>query len=388
MTLTTSPAPRADLDQMLLGGLRELDITQDDHDHVVQRYQEFGEVLDELWAPTLGSNKVFAQGSFMLGTVVRNVNRNDDIDIDIVALRDIAKSSITQQDLKAEVGAAAHAYADRPLSDFPGVEESDRCWTLTWPGMHMDILPAIPNLEIGRGNLLITDKAVREWRPSNPTGYARWFRSRSDSRLIASGELEEKRLEIETVPEWRQRSTLQRVVQALKRHRDVFFANQPEARPASIVITTLAAHAYSGGTDLYHVLRQVISEMPGRLQLVDGAWVLPNPAQLQENFVDSWAAEPWRAGDFFGWLEAAESTFGTIETKSGLEQTIPVLEAALGRRFATGASHGLANYLGGARDGGSLRVHTGGALSVASAVPAASVSRSVRSHEFAGGTTN
>ncbi|GAA2220716.1 hypothetical protein GCM10010413_10110 [Promicromonospora sukumoe] len=388
MTLMTARPPRPDLDQMLLGGLRELDITQDDHDRVVQRYQEFGEVLDDLWAPTLGSNRVFAQGSFMLGTVVRNVNRNDDIDIDIVALRDIARSSITQETLKAEVGAAVHAYARRPAAGSPRVDESERCWTLSWPGMHMDILPAIPDAEVGRDNLLITDKAVREWQHSNPAGYARWFASRSASQLIASGELEEKRLDIAAVPEWRQRTTLQRVVQALKRHRDVFFAEKSGGRPASIVITTLAAHAYSGGSDLHHVLREVIAGMPDRLRRVDGAWALPNPAQAGENFVDSWAAEPWRASNFFEWLTAAESTFNAIETKAGLDQTIPSLEAAFGSRFATGASRGLADYLRGARDTGSLRVRSGGALSVTSAIPAGVPSRPVVGHGFAGGPTH
>jgi hypothetical protein len=385
--MSTRP-PRADLDQMLLGGLRELDITQEEHDRVVRRYQEFGEVLDDLWAPTLGSNRVFAQGSFMLGTVVRNVNRSDDIDIDIVALRDITSSSITQQALKDEVGTAVHAYARRMQSGSPIVEESERCWSLSWQGMHMDILPAIPDAEVGRGNLLITDKDVLRWLPSNPSGYARWFVSRSASQLIASGELEEKRLDIEAVPEWRQRTTLQRVVQALKRHRDVFFADKPGGRPASIVITTLAAHAYSGGTDLHRVLRDVIAEMPDHLRRVDGAWTLPNPAQAEENFVDSWAAKPSRPSNFFEWLTAAESTFNAIETKTGLDQAIPTLEAALGRRFATGASQGLADYLKGARDTGSLRVRSGGALSTASAIPAGVASRPVIGHGFAGGPTH
>ena len=88
---------------------------------------------------TRGDNKVFAQGSFRLGTVVRNVHRNDDIDIDVLAMRDIERTSITQEELKAEVGDAVRRYSRRVISGNPTVDESSRCWTLTWPGMHMDI---------------------------------------------------------------------------------------------------------------------------------------------------------------------------------------------------------------------------------------------------------
>ena len=47
---------------------------------------------------------------------------------------------------------------------------------------------------------------------------------------------------------------LQRAVQLLKRHRDVTYANSTKeekaAAPISIIITTLAAHAYQGEGDV------------------------------------------------------------------------------------------------------------------------------------------
>ncbi|UPW06903.1 nucleotidyltransferase (plasmid) [Rhodococcus pyridinivorans] len=382
MTLVTTHAMPSDLDQLLVGGLRELDITSVERDAVVQRYEELGVVLDELWASTRGANKVFAQGSFMLGTVVRNVNRNDDIDIDLVAVRDIAKASISQEELKDEVGSAVRLYATRAVSDFPEVEESSRCWTLTWPGMHMDVLPAIPNTEAAGDNLLITDKDVHRWLPSNPLGYAEWFRTQARRRLMASHEMEEKRLEVQQVPEWRQRSVLQRAVQALKRHRDIHFSDRPDQRPSSIVLTTLAAHAYRGGTDLHQVLRQIVASMPEHLHEEAGHWSLPNPAQPNENFTEYWATEPQRAARFFEWLDAAATTFSGLETKSGLDQTIPFLKEAFGSRFATGAVQTLAGDLRNARDDGSLRLHTNSGLRVA---PDSATTRRVRGHSFAGG---
>ncbi|MFD6165197.1 nucleotidyltransferase [Oerskovia sp. NPDC060287] len=383
MTPITTAGPRFDLDRMLRSGLAELDITEAEHELVVRRYSELGEVLDELWSSTRGDNKVFSQGSFRLGTVVRNVHRNDDIDIDIVAMRDIGMASITQESLKAEVGDAVRRYSRRVISGGPTVEESSRCWTLTWPGMHMDVLPAVPATDGGPHGLRITDRTVRHWLPSNPVGYANWFHARAAAGLTASGALEEKRLEIEAVPEWDYRSALQRAVQALKRHRDVYFGGRSHQRPSSIVLTTLAAHAYTGGNDLYDVVRRLVPEMGEHLLYVDDSWVLSNPAQPDENFVDSWAEEPNRSGHFFEWLRAAAADFAGLETKSGLNETLPALGAAFGQRFERGASRGLAAQIGSARAKGELLLTAGG-LSIANSTPHIQPTV-VRDHGFAGG---
>lgn len=385
MTQTALAAPVGDLGHLLRGGLAALDITQSEFEQVVRRYEQLGEVLDKQWSSTYGQNAVFPQGSFKLGTVVRNVHRNDDIDIDLVAKRDIAKTSISQQELKEEIGQAVRTFARTPDSGRPDVEESSRCWTLTWPDMHMDVLPAIPNRDSTRDDLLITDTDVRTWLSSNPTGYAAWFHARmSPSTLTASAE-EAKRLDIEGVPEWRRRTTLQRVVQALKRHRDVHFAEHLHDRPASIVITTLAAHAYAGGTGLYDSLRQVVSQMGSYLEWSDHTWTLSNPAQPAENFLDGWAAEPTRAEHFFEWLRAAQDTFSGFESKSGLHEVLPLLEASFGRRFARGANDALSETLDGARRNKALRMQTGGTLAIASTASAAQGSRTVKGHHFAGG---
>lgn len=387
MTQTAVPTPIGDLGHLLGGGLAALDITQPEFEQAVRRYEELGEVLDEQWSATYGQNSVFPQGSFRLGTVVRNVNRNDDIDIDIVAKRDVARSSISQEELKEDVGQAVRTYARRPDSGHPEVEESSRCWTLTWPDMHMDVLPAIPNRDSRSDGLLITDKAVRKWLASNPTGYAAWFRARTTTTTLTARSEEAKRLEIEAVPQWRRRTTLQRVVQALKRHRDVHFANHLQDRPASIVITTLAAHAYAGGADLYDSLRQVTSEMADHLEWSDDVWTLRNPAQPEENFLDSWAGDPGRVEHFFEWLRSAQDTFAGFESRSGLHEVLPLLEASFGGRFVRGANQALAETLDAARQERALRMQTGGTLAVASMASIASGLRPVRGHQFAGGSS-
>ena len=64
-------------------------------------------------------------------------------------------------------------------------------------------------------------------------------------------------VDVEEVPQWRVKTTLQRTVQALKRHRDIYFQHRVEHRPTSIIITTLAAQCYSYDRTLYDILTRV-----------------------------------------------------------------------------------------------------------------------------------
>ncbi|MGV9211935.1 nucleotidyltransferase domain-containing protein [Micromonospora sp. RB23] len=384
--MTTTVAHRAvgGLDTLIHDGLRALDITATERERVVLRYTELGEALDEHWSATRGDNAISPQGSFALGTVVRNVHRSDDIDIDCVALKDVAKVSVSQAELKADVGIAARKYARSARSGGPEISQCSRCWTLSWPGMHLDILPAIPNSDAGSGNIWITDREVSRWLPSNPGGYADWFRGRMHTQLLHERAVEAKRLEVEDVPEWQVRTVLQRAVQALKRHRDIYFSDRLDDRPSSIVITTLAAHAYTGFGDLYEVLRNMPGEMARHLSRIQGRWTLPNPVQAGENFTDSWVSDPDRAEHFFEWVDAAEREFRGFGMSKGLEHTMPLLEKAFGSRFATAASASLGQSLFAARQRGHLYVGNRGTLSAATGGAAAGT-YSVKDHGFGGG---
>ena len=44
-----------------------------------------------------------------------------------------------------------------------------------------------------------------------------------------------RKVSIEDVPEWRVKTPLQRSVQILKRHRDIYFQQKPEVRPVSVL---------------------------------------------------------------------------------------------------------------------------------------------------------
>lgn len=386
MTIHQSSRGLGSLSALLGDGLRSLDITAAEHGLVVARYTALGQVFDVHWSTNRGDDVISPQGSFLLGTVVRNIYRNDDIDIDVVAIRDVDKATLSQADLKIDAGAAVRKFARAIGNGNPGVSECHRCWTLQWPGMHLDLLPAIPDRDSRHNGILITDKDVRRWLPSDPAGYATWFRRRMHEEFITERArvAMSKRLQVDEVPDRDVRTTLQQAVQALKRHRDIYFNGHLDDRPASIIITTLAARAYLGGDDVYEVLRDITSRMGGLLEHHDGHWVVANPVQAGENFADSWIQNPERAGWFFDWLEHATADFHGFGVKAGLDQTVPLFEAAFGERFAKAASLGLANTMSGARTSGNLVLGTGATLAATTATT--TTSKSVKNHGFAGGS--
>lgn len=377
----------ASASRLLRDGLKSLDPTAAERGLAIMRYQALGEELDEIWSSTRGENRIFTQGSFRLGTVTRRVNGDIDIDIDCVAVRDIDRSSITQEDLKEEVGRAVNAYARRPDSGSPIITESDRCWTLSWPGMHLDVLPAIPIAFLE--GLLITDKSVRAWQHSNPEGYANWFHGRMAVEFREEEVRLAKALQVDDVPAWQVKTSLQRSVQALKRHRDLYFVDRPQHWPSSIVITTLAARAYSGGGDLLDVLRDVTRLMPSFIEYEDGRWSLPNPVEPDENFTDYWEREPELPKHFFEWMTVAQRDFAGLSGVAGLDVMARHLEKAFGSSVSEAAMASAAATLDTARNARGVSIATGtGALTLGSTTALAEPAHAVKPNSFYGGSAH
>lgn len=372
----TTTAPVGSLAHVLERGISSLDITHAEHLAVERRYGALGAAFEEHWEQTRSTNTVFAQGSFRLGTVTRRVHHGDDVDIDLVATRDLARESITQEELKEDAGHPVGAFAD-DCDPRPEVEESDRCWTLNFPGMHMDVLPSLVDPG-SRSGILITDRAVRAWQYSDPRGYADWFLSRVAPEINDIRQELAKNTDVEDVPDFAVKSTLQRVVQALKRHRDIFFLDRLHERPSSIIITTLAAHAYAetGRAELYDALRAITKAMPRYIRNDRGGWLLSNPAQPEENFADYWNTDVRLVQNFEQWVDAAIADFNAIGAKNGLHNVLPELGRSFGDLVQKSATRSAGAEAYAARTSGTL---------VASTDSKKVAPRPVKDHAFYGG---
>jgi len=332
-----------------------LDISPSKYKQAVERYQAVGEWLEGgEYEGCLGQPEVSPQGSFRLGTVVKPLRDGKDgnYDIDLVCRLNMPTAATSPRTLKNNIGdrLKEHGTYARMLD-----QEGRRCWTLNYAeedgvGFHMDILPAVPDIDTVKRDLAtqgissryamhaiaITEKQDEgySWKTggSNPAGYAAWFED-INSPMFVKVAPTQKRLIVENqrvifasvddVPDALVRTPLQRAIQILKRHRDVRFLKHrwEDDKPISIIITTLAAQAYQGESDVYSALRGIIDrlashgllldrrneniDLPSRLiQRHDGQWYIPNPVNPAENFADRWNDDGnHRAEAFFQWLD-------------------------------------------------------------------------------------
>jgi hypothetical protein len=332
-----------------------LSITENQHDAAVRSYQAVGGWLTnddsqlQLYNPV-----VSPQGSFIIGTTIQTIDPDGDIDLDIVCELNGKRDSWTQRDIKEIVGEQlrSHKKYDSILDD-----EGRRCWTLKYrengqpnERYHMDILPAIntngfsiiqervfsklANQNIQELELSITDNERPEyatstdpnnWYKSNPFGYAKWFVDIANNISGQRTKMFSLNESVNPTPKFqRERLPLQRVVQLLKRHRDITFKDYSEddkkEKPISCIITTLAALSYRGENNIVDALMTVIKGMENHILHnnphtgAEEIWV-PNPVNPLENFADRWALpESKREKFFYDWLNKLKSDFQILET--------------------------------------------------------------------------
>ena len=331
----TVNAQAESLNIRLLKAADDLDISVPLYLDAVNKYKRVKNWLAAKGSPlAMFDPDIYLQGSFRLGTVVKPITDMDDYDIDLVCHLAIEKDQITQKRLKKLVGdrLRQHAEYDRILS------EKDRCWRLDFERIfHMDILPAIPDNERRTASwpdrILITDKNLFRWQPSDPKGYAKWFRKQmevvwEDLRKTIAVSLSER---VDDVPDYKIKTPLQRSIQLLKRHRDIHFLNDKDDKPISIIITTLAGHAYDNEADLYEALMSIIAGMPDYIEDREGISWVPNPVNTEENFADKWQKYPQREQKFRAWLSKAQSDYENIATAQSDGEASKRLDKALGK---------------------------------------------------------
>lgn len=327
--------PNRDLDRLLEAAIQSFDIPEHLYALAVRRYEAAGRWLTGRAELRGMTREVYPQGSFRLGTVVRPLGDKAQYDIDMVDRRDIDKTSISQAKLKADVGDDLKAYLVTGPEGQPYLEDGKRCWTLLYrtDPFHMDVLPAIPDPDGNTNSILLTDRDVRAWQHSNPIDYAAWFHQTMVEEFSRMRDLKLAEMaagDVEDVPDWTIKTTLQRSVQALKRHRDLCFLDREEHKPASIIVTTLAARSYRGEGSLYEVLGDVTKRMHSFIECREGVWWIPNPVQPEENFADRWRERPQLADAFFDWLERARADFIAFGSGPGLDKAIGALSRSLG----------------------------------------------------------
>jgi hypothetical protein len=300
---------------------------------------------------------VYPQGSFRLGTVVRSLAVN--YDLDMVCRRNLAVTT-TKDELVKEIGVALEDYVRQNLGTAgapTAAEAGKRCWTLYYDdGFHMDVLPAIPDPSGARNAILLADKTRRVWLSSNPKEFGRWFLTQTlkqpgQRRALTA----EARKSIEAVPPWGPKRPLQQAVQVLKVHKGMYFLDQLDACPPSVLVTTLAGHVYDGSQDLVEAVVNIATAMAGAVEHGPAGPVVMSPV-ADENFSEKWVGHPEYFEMFLAWLGAVERDLDQVQGLRGLDRVIDRLSEAFGREPITKAAKSLGLETRTVRENGALSV--------------------------------
>lgn len=357
-TLSGSISLPPHVEQALENLAEALQVPESRYVEAEARYKSVGKWLGRSESILASVNPVvYVQGSFRLGTVIKPVSDAEDYDIDIVCELGVSKSRYTQEETKNFLGVEMKSYAKANSMAPP--EPGRRCWTLNYSEgaqFHLDALPSIP--DGARKRLLLeqaslasdyADQAIAitdmdhslyrvktdDWPHSNPKGYARWFRSRVKTIFEARrrGMALEARANVEDIPEWRVRTPLQSAIQILKRHRDIMFKGKRwDDRPISIIITTLAAHAYKQEPTIAGALYSILNHMDDFIEERKGVSWIANPTDGAENFADRWVTHPARKRAFYDWLEEARSDFRAAALLESRDTILEQLKPRFGDR--------------------------------------------------------
>ncbi|MCB2184649.1 MAG: nucleotidyltransferase [Desulfobulbaceae bacterium] len=334
-----------------------LDLPDSTYQKAKERYDDIGEWIGRSESVCAECDPhVFPQGSFRLGTAIRPLSEKEEYDLDLACkLKEgVSKDRQSQEDLKAIVGQEIKAYRNaRGVKE--EVSSKHRCWRLEYAdalSFHMDIVPCIPANDARRRHvhdavlleskseilardvscltIEITDDRHPEystisdnWNISNPQGYALWFESRMKlaRKLLHERAFQTKAATIDELPTYAWKTPLQRCIQLLKRHRDVMFENTEDGKPISIIITTLAARAYQGESDIQTALKNILAGM-GRM-VNQHVPRVPNPVDPSEDFADRWHMVKYSTlnleGNFWDWLQQVQADFEILTTANDAE---------------------------------------------------------------------
>lgn len=269
---------------------------------------------------------IFPQGSLHLDTTVKPRGQNE-FDLDAVC-----KLYITGRPDPQVVFDMVwnRLYANKTYR--PLIDRKRRCVRVNYANeFHLDVVPAIPDWSSSDENWIkipdIPNPTLKDWKASNPIGYAVWFELRT-RKLV---KMAEARIDPLRHPRpVHLKATLKRSVQLFKRWRDIHFADCMELSPPSIILTTLAAELHQGEEWCSDALATILTKIEAMTRHQKPK--LYNPVHKGELISERWegkdgddAFEAFRHGikDFHErWLDLIHS--------SGLPEIAKELEALFG----------------------------------------------------------
>lgn len=342
-----------------------LDLTDAQYRLAVSRYDAIGKWLSYSSDPILRRSSIYPHGSIRLQTANRPRDRTE-FDVDLVCHLPGVGPDVTPVAVKKLIG---DRLRESPHYRPPTLEEKRRCWRVNYANeFHLDITPTIINSHCSNGGELVPDKTTNSWKPTNPRGYARLFdhRAAQTPKFMLLETMVRFKAEVQALPEQSAfKGLLRRIVQLLKRDRDIFFRDNPEVAPISIILTTLASRAYERSLAKTYeseldVLIEVVAMMPRFIEVRQGTsgryYVIENETTGGENFAEKWNHDPRLAHAFYGWHDRVAARLKKVLEESGIDTLRKSLSEAYGEEVVGRVFDGYTQRISAARDSNSLMV--------------------------------
>ncbi|WP_339145209.1 nucleotidyltransferase domain-containing protein [Pseudoalteromonas galatheae] len=351
-----------------------LDLTQTQQERIEEAYNAVGNYLAGCDNPLLNGARIYPQGSMRLRTTNKPLSQ-EEFDVDLILFLPNAVDSPRDEIVQVvKQHLLNHKVYKELLEDLP------RGFRINYKGdYHLDITPAKAyELEVLPGHpLWVIDKHTG-FKESNPEGMADTF----DKACAKLPKIQKRRSRLKALsnksvaelPDQSQKKPLNRIVQILKRHRDVWsqseISTHANFKPISVIITTLASKAYlevinsereyENELDL---ILDVIELMPCHIELVCNEVLITNPTMKPENYAEKWNREDKQEGEkyrkaFFAWYQAAVDTFEHLahENKQGLDNVFIALSNSFGEKPVLAAKKQYLESINSSRGSGNLGV--------------------------------
>lgn len=341
------------LEDLLRFACEGLQLTASLHGRADEHYQAVSKWLSEPESFFYDYDpEIYSQGSFLIGTTTRPILQCE-YDLDFV----MQLSAATPRDpmlllQKLEERLRAHGtYRDM-------VQRLKRCVRLVYAGdFHMDILPAVSETDYTT-RILVPDRALKDWKSSNPRGFATWFQQRGRAVRLDKAAAVEPLPAIQSVDE---KTALQRVVQLIKRARDRYVSD-PELSPRSVVLTTLAGEGYTGASSTAGAMSSVLQHLHDRVRSTVGPLRVFNPANDDELLSEQWVGNAEAYREFTRWLTWFSNEWSKVMTAERVPELTQLLSTLFGEDVAIDAIKKHAARMDELRKSEQLKVKASGAI--------------------------
>jgi len=293
--------------------------------------------------------EIYPQGSVSIGTTTKPYGKTE-FDLDVVIHIKKLSSDYEPETIFNEVVRRLNENETYKKMSEP----KSRCVRLNYKGdFHLDVVPGCMVILYDDKLIDIPDQKNKIWLRSCPKRYQTWFLNIANKVQMTYLEKAYSANKVE-IEEYVKKKPLQRAVQLIKMRRNIYFSEQTENAPTSIILTTLAAQFYNGQASISETFEGIISQIRDHIQTFfpNKPFKLYNPVNPGENLADVWEAKPELYMNFIYFIERLYMDWQKLKEAHGIEEEAKLIKGMFGEDSYIKAMEAKADTVNKQRDNG------------------------------------